>query len=208
MERFMVTIPGEAWITDVASDLGLGGLAILSFTEALIQPIPPDPLYLVMLFANLGDQGQLLALFLTITLSSVAGALAGYWLGAIAGRPLLDRFAKERSIASLERLIERHGQLGIFIAACSPIPYKVLAWVAGMGRMEIRPFLLAGLVGRGLRFGLEAVLVIAYGEQALEVIRWMLDQEMVLLGLIVLGILVAWALHQRSRVRRRDLGAT
>lgn len=204
----MVTIPGEAWITDVASDLGLGGLAILSFTEALIQPIPPDPLYLVMLFANLDDQGQLLALFLTITLSSVAGALAGYWLGAIAGRPLLDRFAKERSIASLERLIERHGQLGIFIAACSPIPYKVLAWVAGMGRMEIRPFLLAGLVGRGLRFGLEAVLVIAYGEQALEVIRWMLDQEMVLLGLIVLGILVAWALHQRSRVRQRDLGAT
>ena len=74
--------------------------------------------------------------------------------------------------------------------------------------MEIRPFLLAGLVGRGLRFGLEAVLVIAYGEQALEVIRWMLDQEMVLLGLIVLGILVAWALHQRSRVRQRDLGAT
>ena len=45
----------------------------------------------------------------------------------------------------------KYGSFGIFIAAFSPIPYKVFGWVAGMGEMEKKPFLLAGLCGRGVR---------------------------------------------------------
>ena len=43
-------------------------------------------------------------------------------------------------------------------------PYKVFGWVAGMGEMDKRSFIVAGLFGRGLRFGLEALLIGIYGK--------------------------------------------
>ena len=43
----------------------------------------------------------------------------------------------------------------MFIAAVSPLPYKVFGWIAGASDMKLRPFILAGIFGRGLRFGLK-----------------------------------------------------
>ena len=87
----------------------------------------------------------------------------------------------------LEVLLERHGTLGVLIAGFSPIPYKVMGWAAGMGKMEMRPFVWAGVVSRGLRFGLEIVLVVRYGNAALDAIGWILDRE-ILLAVAMLGI--------------------
>jgi len=64
----------------------------------------------------------------------------------------------------LNILVERYGAAGIFIAAVSPIPYKALAWIAGAGRMDLRLFVAAGIIGRGLRFGIPGALLGIYGE--------------------------------------------
>ena len=63
----------------------------------------------------------------------------------------MKRFGQEKHLAKLEYLTANYGTLGIFIAAFSPIPYKVFGWMAGMGDMAKRPFIVAGLAGRGLR---------------------------------------------------------
>ncbi|MGB0726659.1 MAG: hypothetical protein ACPGQO_07790, partial [Candidatus Poseidoniaceae archaeon] len=86
-----------------------------------------------------------------------------------------------------------HGTLGVLIAGFSPIPYKVMGWAAGMGKMEMRPFVLAGLVSRGLRFGLEIVLVVRYGNAALDAIGWILDHEILLAVAMVVMFAAAWA---------------
>jgi undecaprenyl-diphosphatase len=126
------------------------------------------------------------------TLTSVAGAIVGAWLGARAGRPLLVRFRQEKNLARLEVLLERHGTVGVLIAGFTPIPYKVMGWAAGMGKMEMRPFVLAGLASRGLRFGLEIVLVVQYGSAALDAIKWILDREILLAVVMVAVFLAAW----------------
>ena len=91
----------------------------------------------------------------------------------------------------LGALTERYGMVGIFIAAVSPIPYKVFGWVAGMGEMDKRSFVIAGLLGRGIRFGLEAILIGIYGDQVLSALQWFIDNEFMMGSLLLGGILVS-----------------
>ena len=146
-----------------ADGLGYLGLAILTSTEAALQPIPPDPLVWNMILE--ADSGLVIATVVLIaTLSSVLGALAGYAIGMYGGGWLLERFVSQSTTARLNVLVDRYGSAGIFIAAVSPIPYKALAWIAGAGRMDLRLFVAAGIVGRGLRFGIPGALLGIYGE--------------------------------------------
>jgi undecaprenyl-diphosphatase len=153
-------------VIDWADGFGLLGLAIVSATEAALQPVPPDLLVMPMSLAadNLLD---LLLIFTVVTLSSVIGSLGGYAIGLYGGRPLLVRFSNPTTSRRLGELISRYGSAGIFVAALSPIPYKVLAWTAGAGRMDLRIFIAAGLFGRSIRFGLEVMVLGIWGEEFL-----------------------------------------
>jgi undecaprenyl-diphosphatase len=172
-------------ILDFFDVFGPASLAVLSFTESIIQPVPPDLLYLPLLYDAMGDIPLVMWLFLVVTLSSVAGSYIGYLIGQKWGRDVLDRFAKPKHVAKLEALTIKYGNLGIFIAAFSPIPYKVFGWVAGMGEMNKKAFLIAGLLGRSLRFGLEAILVGVYGQKALDAMFTFLDNE-ILIGVVMI----------------------
>ena len=179
-------------ILDFFDIFGPASLAVLSFTESIIQPVPPDLLYLPMLYDAMGDVPQVIWLFLVVTLSSVAGSYVGYLIGKKWGRDVLDRFAKPKHVAKLEALTIKYGTFGIFIAAFSPIPYKVFGWVAGMGEMNKKAFLIAGLFGRSLRFGLEAILVGIYGQKALDAMFTFLDNEILIGIIIIFGGAALW----------------
>ena len=157
-------------VIDWADGFGLLGLAVVSATEAALQPVPPDLLVMPM---SLGADShvELLLIFAVATLSSVIGSLGGYAIGLYGGRPLLEKFAKPSASRRLEELSTRYGSAGIFLAALTPIPYKVLAWTAGAGRMDLRVFVTAGLFGRSIRFGLEVMVLGMWGEKFLGLIE-------------------------------------
>lgn len=152
------------------SGFGLVGLAVVSATEAALQPVPPDLLVLPMSL-EASSELELLAIFLVATLFSVVGSLVGYAIGLYAGRPAIEKLAKPSLSRKLDELINRHGDLGVFIAAVSPIPYKLLAWTAGAGRMDVRTFVLAGFFGRGIRFGMEVLVVGYWGEEFMKMLE-------------------------------------
>jgi membrane protein YqaA with SNARE-associated domain len=182
----------KEWVMDAFDIFGPASLAAVSFSEAIIQPLPPDLLYLPMLVDAMGDIPAVIWLWLVVTISSVLGSIVGYWIGGRWGDPLMQRFAKPEHISKLKLLSEKYGTIGIFIAAFSPIPYKVFGWIAGMSEMDRTSFITAGLAGRGLRFGVEALLIGLYGQQALNALFWFLDNEILLaIGLIAMAI-VAW----------------
>ena len=171
-------------------------LGLVSFTEAIIQPLPPDLVYLPMLYDAMDNKPLVFWYFLVVTISSVAGSYIGYLIGQRWGRQLLNRFAKQKHVSKLEALTTKYGTAGIFIAAFSPIPYKVFGWVAGMGEMDKRSFILAGLFGRGLRFGLEALLIGIYGKKALDAINTFLDNEILIAIGMIVTITVAYFVWQ------------
>tara|TARA_B100000767_G_C19596845_1_gene463881 strand:- start:56 stop:664 length:609 start_codon:yes stop_codon:yes gene_type:complete len=179
-------------IVDWFDGFGSLSLGAMSFTEAIIQPVPPDLLFLPMLVNAQGDDALVVWLWGVVTITSVLGSLVGYYIGKKWGRGLFGRFKAERHLEKIEALTVRYGTVGIFIAAFSPIPYKVFGWAAGMGEMKIKPFIIAGLIGRGLRFGLEALLIGIYGQKALDGLWWLLDREMLIGVLLVTTALLAW----------------
>ena len=177
-------------IIDWFDSLGTLGLGAISFTEGFITPVPPDLVLLPMLYAAEGDTTRIIWLWGVVTITSVLGGLVGYWIGKRWGRSLFDRYGGEKHIRRIEALTTRYGTIGIFIAAFSPIPYKVFGWAAGMGEMKLKPFILAGLCGRGLRFGIEALLIGVYGQKAIDGIYWLLDREL-LIGVTMLAAIAA-----------------
>ena len=184
---------GEDLILEFFNQFGPFALALLSFTEAIIQPIPPDVMFLPMAYDERNSVNMLLWLWFIVTFASVLGAMVGHALGKRYGTKLLDRFGKPHHRQRLEFLFERYGTWGMFIAAVSPLPYKVFGWIAGASDMKMRPFVIAGIFGRGLRFGLEAILIYLYGDTAMDAATWLLDHELIMaVVLILLFGLIGW----------------
>ena len=176
---------------DWADGFGLLGLALVSASEAAFQPIPPDVLVIPMVI----EANSVLAISLIVlvaTLSSVFGAFFGYAIGYYGGIPLLERFVSDSNINRLNFLIEKYGSLGVFIAAVSPIPYKALAWIAGAGRMDLRLFALAGIFGRGIRFGSVGLLIGIYGESVQSSLNWLNFTLISIVCIIIFIPLVKW----------------
>ena len=177
--------PAVEW----AEGLGYLGLAILSATEAALQPVPPDPLVWTMILD--ADSGAVVATIVFVaTMSSVIGALIGYAIGMHAGGWVLERLVSDSTIARLNILVERYGVAGIFIAAVSPIPYKALAWIAGAGRMDLKLFVAAGIFGRGLRFGIPGALLGMYGETLNGLEYDSIEVQIIFIMSTILGLIV------------------
>ena len=191
---------GEDLILDFFNLFGPFALALLSFTEAIIQPIPPDLMFLPMAYDERNSVTMLLWLWFIVTFASVLGAVVGHALGKRYGTKLLDRFGKPQHRERREYLFHRYGTWGMFIAAVSPLPYKVFGWIAGASDMKLRPFILAGIFGRGLRFGLEALMIYLYGEAAMDAVSWLLDHEIIMavVLLAILGLAVWWFNPKKS----------
>ena len=148
-----------------ADNWGLVGLAIVSASEAMFQPAPPDLLVIPMALNSNGSISEIIAIVLVATIFSVLGSLGGYAIGMYAGRPFLEKFVKSDTISRLDNIFLKYGTTGVFIAAISPIPYKAFAWAAGSGKMNLNLFIFAGILGRGIRFGLEGFLLGFYGDE-------------------------------------------
>ena len=169
------------WVVGFAgSDWAVLALAVTAFAESIFFPILPDPLLVAVALAR---QDLAIWLALLVTVSSVAGAVVGHWIGGKFGRPVLLRLFSEEVVEKTEHLLERYGVWATVLAAFTPIPYKVFAIAAGVLRLDRRIFVLASLVGRGLRFVTNFELVT------------------VAVGLVSVAGLGAWAIMHRRRAK-------
>lgn len=132
----------------------------VSFSESVIFPIPVDVMLAPMVLAQPSKAFQLAWL---TTIFSVLGGMAGYLLGWLAYEPLvvpaLAALNYDQYLYEAQAWFEQWGVWVIFLAGFSPIPYKVFTVTAGVMLVAFWPFVLASLVGRGMRFFLVAWLV-------------------------------------------------
>ena len=188
------------WVVGFAdSDWAVLALALAAFVESIFFPIPPDPL---LIGVGILQPENALWLAGVVTLSSVAGALVGHWLGKRFGRPLLYRIAPEDKVLAVERTFQRHGAWAILVAAFTPLPYKVFAISAGIMDMDRRRFVVASLIGRGARFFLLGALIFIFGEEIEGFIDRNFRDITVGLGLaviVVIGLAAVYAHRRRAR---------
>jgi len=145
---------------------GPAALGVLSFAESSFFPIPPDPLLMAL---ALGAPRRALYFATICTAASVAGGIAGYAMGWGIWAAIDDFFfayvpgVTPEAFESVRALYERWDFWAVFIAGFTPIPYKVFTLSSGVFGISFPVFIVASLVGRGLRFFLLAGLIYFFG---------------------------------------------
>jgi undecaprenyl-diphosphatase len=76
----------------------------------------------------------------------------------------MHRLFKEEKVQAVERLYNRYGVYTIFIAAFTPIPYKVFTIASGVFRYNVLTMMAVSVIGRGARFFAVAYLVHWFGD--------------------------------------------
>ena len=131
----------------------------------------------------------------------MAGGLVGHWLGGRFGRPLLRRLHSSK-VERVESMFVRYGFWAIVIAGLTPIPYKVFTLSAGVFAVPRAQFVLASLLGRGLRFGTFGVLIFLWGDRFEAFFEERFDLVVIVLTAgLVIGI-AGWLVWMRRRGAR------
>lgn len=181
-------------------------LAINSFIESVFWPIPPDVMLAPMCLAR----PRRAYAYATITVvSSVVGAVCGYYLGYFIYDPYirdLIEYAGQTDAVETVRgwFTMEYGVLMIFIGAFTPIPYKVIAVTSGVvaaesvmstgsaGMLALYYFVPVSIVGRGLRFFLEAGVIAWGGERMERAIRRYID----VFGWAIVGLILIYVVYK------------
>ena len=162
-------------------------LFLLAFAESSFFPIPPDVLLIALC---LGKPARSLWYAGICTVGSVMGGLFGYWIGSAVfdtvGRQILEFYGLMDRYADVQALYRKYDVWAVGIAGLTPIPYKVFTVTAGLFKISLPGFVVASLVGRGLRFFLVALVLKRWGEPA----RRFLDRHLDLLSLAFVALLI------------------
>ena len=168
-------------------------LAFFCFIESSFFPIPPHPLLGLMCLA---EPKKAIRYALVATVSSVAGAVLGYAIGYFAfeavGSWMIAAIGLSDSMPMVQCHVNRDGAWVVFIAAFTPLPFKLATIAAGFLSMDFLPFLLAALAGRGGIFLIVGVLFRLFGAPIKAVIDKYLGWLTTLFVVLLVGGVIAF----------------
>ena len=159
-------------------------LGAVSFAESSFFPFPPDIMLLPMALAR-PDRAWRYAILCTVT--SVAGGLLGYAIGALlydtVGSWVFHLYGLESGAEAFRAAYAKYGAWIILLKGLTPIPYKLVTITSGFAGYDLLSFTALSILTRGARFAILAVLLHRFGAP----IKGFVDRN---LGLAV-GLLVA-----------------
>ncbi len=161
-------------------------LFFLSMAESSFFPIPPDVLQAAMTL----ERRERAWWYATVsTVGSVIGALVGYLVGWLLWSAMSGFFFRfvftEEVFQKVVGLYDEHAFMAVFLAAFTPIPFKVFTVAAGVCAISIPALLIASVIGRGARFFLVALLIWSFGP----IVKRFLDKQFNL-ACLVFGVLL------------------
>lgn len=163
--------------------------------ESVFFPVPPDVLLVALALSRPAHAWR----YATIAaVGSVAGGLVGYAIGRYAFEPVAMPFLNwlcvhdaracaDVFLPKLQTLFAAHGPWVVGVSAMSPvIPYRFTILAAGLGRMDLLPFISISLVVHFVRYALVTVLVARYGLWAVRFVRERLPIMFAVMGAVAL----------------------
>lgn len=159
-------------------------LGAVSFAESSFFPVPPDVMLVPMALAR-PERAFLYALVCTLT--SVAGGLVGYAIGALlydsVGAWLFRVYGLTEGAEAFRAAYAHYGHWIILLKGLTPIPYKLVTITSGFAGYDLVWFTILSFVTRGARFFILAALLGRFGP----LIKGVLDRH---LNAVAAGLLV------------------
>ncbi len=193
----------SAWIWGLLKPLGAWGVFGVAFIDSALWGMPLDAVVAGYVYAA---PGRAWLYCLMAAAGSALGSVFIYYVGRKGGELTLEKRIGRQRLDEWRDRFERQEFWALAIPAIlpPPAPFKLLLLAAGAFHMRLRDFLLAIFVGRMLRFGLLAVLVIKFGPQVVNAVGSVVgDHPWASLGVAaVAGALIAIWLARKLRRRR------
>ncbi|HJQ26860.1 MAG TPA: VTT domain-containing protein [Blastocatellia bacterium] len=146
--------------------LGPLGLFAISLIDSAGLPLPGGPDAVMILLTT--KSHALMPLYaVAASLGSTIGCTMMYWVARRAGMLALRKIEPARR-ARIENLLGRYDMLAIMATAIlpPPFPFKPFVLSAGVFKLKLSRFIIAVFAGRLVRFTIEGLLAIAFGEAA------------------------------------------
>jgi membrane protein YqaA with SNARE-associated domain len=171
-------------------------MGAISFAESSFLPVPPDVMMIPMALAR-PERAWFYATLCTLT--SVAGGLLGYAIGAYLydsiGHWVIDLYGYGDKVDAFREMYAQYGALIIIGKGITPIPYKLVTIVSGFAGYSIWLFIVCSFIARGIRFYACAFLLSRYGLRARAIIEERLGFWLtVSVGVILIGVVGAFYL--------------
>jgi membrane protein YqaA with SNARE-associated domain len=174
------------WLRHFVGVMGGGGIFGVAFLDSSVLSFPfvTDALVMRMCVER---PGRMLYYATMATLGSLLGCLWIYWLAKKGGEAYFHRHGG-RAALKAKQWVDNHAFWSLFIPAILPPPmqFKVFVLAEGVFQVPLRTFVLALVLGRGLRYTVEGIFAVRYGQQAFE----FLAGHGVRFTIAVLGILI------------------
>jgi membrane protein YqaA with SNARE-associated domain len=165
-------------------------LMLTAFSEASFFLLPPDVLLVGILFSS-AQRIRWKYWAAVTTLSSVIGGLFGYLIGVglfdVLGRPIIEFYNLQAEVTQVGAWFNQYAFWTVFVSAFTPIPYKVFTISAGLFRIPVMIFVVASLLGRGIRFFVIAYIMRRYGKR---VLRMTLRYFNIISIILILGVVL------------------
>lgn len=162
-------------------------LALVSFVESSVFPIPPDIIMIPMIIARPSRAFLIAGVALV---SSVLGGLLGYAIGALAfdalGQPILTTLGKADAMHAFATRFNDLGFWAVLTAGVTPFPYKVITIMSGWTGMPLLTFVATSILARGLRFFLVAALLWKFGAP----VRDFIERRLPLMFTLAVALLI------------------
>ena len=180
-------------------------LALISFIESSIFPIPPDVMIIPMVISKKTD---FIKIFLITTIFSVLGGIFGYFIGAFffdIGMQIMSFYGYEDKLINLKNNLMNsdgfYAWLGIlFLAGFTPLPYKVFTIASGLIGFNILIFIFISCISSGLRFFIVSFLSYKFGSLFTEFMKKHGAKWFTVIGILIVTIGVIIYLIFKSHV--------
>jgi membrane protein YqaA with SNARE-associated domain len=175
--------------------MGGGGLFVVAFLDSSVLSFPfvTDALVFQLAYTNPARMPYYVAM---ASIGSLAGCIWLYLLAKKGGEAYFHRHAGGRA-AKIKDWVDSHAFLSVFIPAIlpPPFPFKIFVLAQGVFQVPLRTFVLSILSGRALRYLVEGILAVRYGDAAL---RFMIAHSAAFGIAIVVAMLLLFLISRLS----------
>ena len=155
------------WLAKIVAALGGGGLFLVTFFDSslLSFPLVADALVIEVSMHRPSRMPYYCAM---AALGSLAGSIWLYLLAKKGGEAFFHKRAGKTAVHA-KQWVQRNAFLSAFLPAIlpPPVPFKPFILAEGVFQVPLRTFVLALLLGRGLRYFIEGILAVRYGDAVL-----------------------------------------
>lgn len=151
--------------------LGMAGLFLVEALDAsfLYLPFATEILLFISVRANSDDFSWMLYVIIA-ALGSMTGVLLLDLFARRIGEESLERYVKPNKIRRLKSRLQSHAGWTLFIISMMPpaFPFRVFIITAAALQSPRKKILFAVFLGRLIRFGCEAILILYFGQKFLD----------------------------------------